>query len=223
MSMEVMPLFSTLGLNVSPYAQGMMQATSIASIFPSTVQSFMANPLLGVIDLAKQVTRSIISMVTEGAGALDDLGDKAANLGLAVKDLSSFERVAKLSGVEGAGEALKFLQRAAADANSGNKALIQTFADLGVGTAQPTMEDCCMAWPMPWRGSRTRTKRTDLAMTLFGRSGSQLVGTISQGSTALRQMMRGREPRWGMCSMMPRATAAGKFTGRHGHHQLCVG
>ena len=38
---------SKLSLDVSGYAQGMLQATSIAQMFPSVVTSFLANPLLG--------------------------------------------------------------------------------------------------------------------------------------------------------------------------------
>jgi tape measure domain-containing protein len=63
---------STLGLDISPFAQGMLQATSIAQIFPATVTNFLANPLLGVIGIAKDLgsamTDGISSMVSSAVG-----------------------------------------------------------------------------------------------------------------------------------------------------------
>ena len=49
MSFDAGAITSTIGINVNPFAQGMLQATSIAKLFPATVTEFLANPILAVI------------------------------------------------------------------------------------------------------------------------------------------------------------------------------
>lgn len=51
---------STLGLDLSDFAKGMVEANSIAAAFPAVVTSFLANPLLGIIQVAEKAASAVI-------------------------------------------------------------------------------------------------------------------------------------------------------------------
>ena len=214
MSFESGSITTTLGLDISPYASGMMTATSIASIFPSTVTSFLANPLLGVIDITKQLGAALIETFSSSMDKLDDLGDSALSLGVSVETLSSLQRVGKMSGISDMGDSLKFLAKNAADAGDATSPMAATFRKAGIaaldaaGNIRP-VEDLMMDLADAISASPVE-KRVGLAMDLLGRSGGQMVGVLSQGSGALRQLMSDVNPLGGVMSSQA-AAAAGAF------------
>jgi tape measure domain-containing protein len=55
---------STLGIDIGGFREGMLQATSIAAVFPQTVTAFLANPLLGLVSVATQGASAVASAVT---------------------------------------------------------------------------------------------------------------------------------------------------------------
>src|SRR2546426_11124158 len=59
MSFDAGAIVGSLQLNISPFAQGMLQAESIAKLFPAVVTNFMANPLLGLVGIAETAAHGI--------------------------------------------------------------------------------------------------------------------------------------------------------------------
>lgn len=217
MSFDAGSIMSTLGLDASPYAGGMLQATSIAQMFPSTVTAFMANPLLGVISLTKDVASAVSAMVASAISTLesmDNIGDMAANLGVSAGFLDSFQAVGKMNGANDAGEILKFLAKNAADAAHGSDTAAAAFRRLGVnvrdatGNIRPVADllfdvaDGMKAIPGP--------ERIAVSMDLLGRSSTQMIGLLSQGSSALQQKMTDVNPFSEMTDQM--AEDAGAFS-----------
>lgn len=190
-------IMGTLGLDASGFTRGMLQAQGMAQIFPSIVTNFMANPLLGFIDLARQAMRALVDLFSASAAAADNIGDLATNVGVTTEFLSGFGLVAQQAGssVEAVGDALKFLGRNSAEAAAGNKDLRETFARMGIsitdasGALRPVSElmlevsDALAA--LPEGGERSR-----VAMELLGRSGVDMIATLSQGSAAIKEQMR---------------------------------
>jgi tape measure domain-containing protein len=60
---------STASINIGPFRQGILEAQSIASIFPQTITNFIANPLLGVVGAAKEAGMAIASALTGSLGS----------------------------------------------------------------------------------------------------------------------------------------------------------
>src|SRR5213593_304346 len=106
-----------LKLDISDWTRGMMQVNSMASLFPAVVTNFMANPLLGLIGIAKDAASAFTSAFTDIAHAADNAGESAERVGVSVGFLTGVGAVAKDAGasMQSLGDALKFLNNNAAD------------------------------------------------------------------------------------------------------------
>jgi TP901 family phage tail tape measure protein len=192
---------STLGLDVSPFAKGIAEANGLASAFGSTVATFMANPLLGVIQIASQAGRAIVSgfgaaidAIREIGSAADDAGEAAERLGVSVEFLTGIGAAFADAGssAQGFSEALKFLNKNAGEAAQGNKDLASAFAQIGVsvtgaggelkGTEQLFFEVADAIASLP-----TAAQQTTAAMTLLGRSGAESITALNKGSGGLKE------------------------------------
>ena len=179
--MEVLPIFSTLRLNMSPFATGMMQAQSIASIFPSAVQSFLASPLLGVIDLAKQVASGIKGLVLGRRRPTGRYGGRGGQS----RDRRGGSQFADARRQDGRGGGLRRLAEIPTEECFGGGGREQeTGGELPANWAWiPARRRlrCSMPWLTGWRGMEDRHKRTGLAMELLGRSGNTAGGDALAG------------------------------------------
>lgn len=186
-----------LGLDTSGFTGGMLRAEGIAKLFPSVVTSFLANPLLGVIDLAKQAASAIVDMFRAGTDAQDKFAKGARSLGIDPNEWRLLGRVAKLSGsdVETLTQSMRFLQRQQAEAASGNKEAAETFNRWGIAITD-TNGRLLNAQQMFFAVSDAiatipdSANRTQLAMDLLSRGGGSLVDMLQQGSSAIREQMR---------------------------------
>jgi hypothetical protein len=126
----------------------------------------------------------------------DDLHDMSINVGVAVESLHGLGLAAGLagSGTADVAESYKFLGKNVAEAMQGSKEAIAGFDRMGVafadasGKARPleaVMMDVADGIKKLDAGART-----EAAMQLLGRGGNQMIATLSQGSTALREQMR---------------------------------
>jgi hypothetical protein len=194
--MDVGAIKGALSFDISEFSRGMMTVNTVASVFPGVVQSFLANPLLGLIDLSKRAANALAGVFTSTAKRVDDLDDLAQSLGVSVRQLSLLGDAASFSGggVEEVAEAVKFLSRAAAEAAGGNQALAATFARVGFSAAdiQAAMSDPVEAMIRlgdGMKGLGSAGERTAMSMELLGRGSRSMVGMLSQGSGEIRRMM----------------------------------
>jgi hypothetical protein len=197
MSFDAGSISGKIGLDINPYTQGMLQATSIAQLFPQTVTNFLANPLLGIVGVAKSVTSSLSAMFSNATKYADDMGDLAEQVGVTVENLTALGQVASMSGgsVEMVSDAFRFLGKNVSEAMANaESAAGKTFAKLGVAftdargdsrALEAIMLDLADAFERLPAGA----ERTAVAMELLGRSGTGMVPTLAQGSAALREQM----------------------------------
>jgi tape measure domain-containing protein len=68
MSFNAGAVMSTLGVDISPFARGMLEASSIARVFPTTVQNFIASPLLGIAGIARSAAHSLADVFKSALG-----------------------------------------------------------------------------------------------------------------------------------------------------------
>jgi hypothetical protein len=76
----------------------MLGAQSLMSVFPAMVTNFMANPLLGLIGVAKDAGSALIGMFKGVTDAEDNLQDMAKAVGVDVSFLDGLGKAAELSG-----------------------------------------------------------------------------------------------------------------------------
>jgi len=141
------------------------------------------------------------AMVAEVTAYASKINDAARATGVGAEALQELEFAAKLSGVEfeQLRQGLGFLSRNAYSAATGNKEAASAFRQLGVSvvgaggkvrSADAILEDVAARFAAMPDG----TRKTALAMEVFGRSGAGLLPMLSEGSDGLERMRaRARE------------------------------
>lgn len=125
----------------------------------------------------------------------DSLDQLSARSGIAVQTLSSLANTARFTGVsqEELAGALVRLNKAIAEAASGSKEQIEVFQNLGVsfknadGSIRPVVDvlgDVANAFS----GAENNAIKTQYAMALFGKSGSNLIEFLDRGKTGIQDV-----------------------------------
>jgi hypothetical protein len=197
MSFDAGAISSTLGLDVSPFTQSFLQAEGLTHLFPSIVTNFLANPLLGLIDVAKEAGAALINIFKSTTDAADNANDLATALGVDVQQLTAIGLAAEKSGsnVTGMGEALKFLEKNAADAVGGNKDAAATFAQFGISAADLKSGlndpiDLLLQLSDGIAGIKTPGEQAAATLGVLGRGGLDSLATLKQGSSIIRELMQ---------------------------------
>jgi hypothetical protein len=196
MAFQLGAIVAPLKLDSSGFLQGMLQANSVARMFPRVVQDFMANPLLGLQSIIHSTMSSLKGIVSGFISNSDQIARMAENLGLSAQSFDTLRLAAQRFDLstEDIAQTLMFLQKAMAGAMS-DPAAAQAFKDLGIGLdeVQALGNDAVEMFIRVaggLKGLESAAQRTDLAMTLFGRGGGRLVEFANIGEPAMRAMMR---------------------------------
>jgi len=192
---EVAAITGAMKFDFSQYMKGMMQVQSLTAIFPQCVTNFIANPLLGLVGIFKDATRTIAGWVGNLAEAADSADDLAASVGMNVEFMTAFARVAELNGasLQDVGQAAQFLNRSMAEAAAGgDKAKV--FGDLGVkfrnsAGGMRTAEEVILDVGEALKNLPDAAKRTDMAMDLLGRGAGPMITVFMQGKAAIEDQM----------------------------------
>lgn len=180
-----------LGLDISEYTHGMLEAEAISSVFPQVVSEFLAEPLLGLIEVAKKAAEFIGESFTEIKNHALEAGRAAAMTGVSVEFLSSIAPIA--GGVENLSMALKFLQNTAFDSVHGNKELAKTFASLGIDVTDGLGgmkggEELLLELADAMKDIPSQGERISVAMQLMSRSGAEMLPFLMKGSEGIRAL-----------------------------------
>ena len=147
--------------------------------------------------------QSAITALVAGAGIakfaeqIDDLAKTSRRLGLTVNELQSLQFAAEQTGVsaEQLTTALDRFNRNISETALGTGIAKRSFEDLGVsvqdqqGNLRDT-NDIFNDVADALQGIESPATRTRIAMDLFGRSGADLVNTLSDGSNSINQLRR---------------------------------
>lgn len=184
---DVQSAASELGGKLGPISQrvsaGISKGFSVASGAIAAAGAAATVTAAAVGGLVKRVTN-----------LADEAGKTAEKLGIGVEFLGEMRHAADLAGVaSGALEkSIQGLSRRASEALSGNKEYAQSFADLGVsltdaqGQLKPT-EELMLELADAFSELEDGPGKVALAMDVFGRSGSEMLTLLNQGSDALRE------------------------------------
>lgn len=197
-----------LDWDTQSFEKGFLRVEALTQTFPSIVTNFMASPMLGLVGVATMAMTGVVGAIKSGVRLMidafneslenaDKINDMATNVGVGVEALSGLGLAAQQagSGVEEMADAFKFLGKNVAEALAGGKEQASIFRGLGIslkdaaGQSRP-LEEIMFDLADAMAQAEGTGKRTDVAMALLGRSGSNLIATLSQGSTALREQIR---------------------------------
>jgi hypothetical protein len=193
MSFDAGSAVSKLDLDNSGFMRGMLQAQTVSQLFPATVTNFLANPLLGLIGIAKDASEAIAGAFTSVARAADNAGEAAEQAGVSVKFLTSVGQVAKDAGssVDEMALSLKFLNKSAGEAAAGNATAAEAFARIGVsvrdvnGNVKDT-ESLFYEVADAIGSISSVSEKTDVALALLSKGGTQMLTTFNQGSAGIK-------------------------------------
>jgi len=123
------------------------------------------------------------------------INDTANKLGVGTDELQQFQYAAKLSGVnsEEAAMSLGHLNRSIGEALGGNAAAAQSFSEVGIaikdatGKTRPAL-DVLTDLADHFQATDDPAKKTALAMSILGRSGTALIPVLNQGGAELRRL-----------------------------------
>ncbi|MFY9326487.1 MAG: hypothetical protein WAO76_00465 [Georgfuchsia sp.] len=129
----------------------------------------------------------LLTFAKSGLDAADALNDMSIRLGVTVKDLASMQLVAEQSGtsLEGIGVGIAKLNKSASEAAGGNDKLAKTLSDLGVTASTPLERFYQLADAV--QGMADPTQHAAELSAILGKNYLDLVPTLVQGSTALRE------------------------------------
>jgi len=137
----------------------------------------------------------VVDFVQEQIDLGDALVDTSQKLGVGTDELQRFQYGAGLAGVsaDSAAKALGFLNKNMGEALDGGAAQAQAFAKFGVSLKNAdgsvrSLQDVIPELADGFQGMGSQQERTAAAMTLFGRSGAELLPFLQQGSDAVREM-----------------------------------
>lgn len=196
-----LPNISTLiTADLTPLTSRFEEGKHLANGFASSVTGSLKTIAIGAAAAGAALAVGVGAFLANAAHDAFELGDSlhdmAINVGVSVESLHGLGLAAQQSGasVGVAADAYKFLGRNVAEAVTGNKTAIASFRELGVqfkdasGHARPledVMFDVADALAEMGEGG----DRTKLAMELMGRGGTEMIATLSQGSTAIKEQI----------------------------------
>lgn len=196
--------------DISSYTKGMLQAETIAKLFPDVVTDFIAHPLLGLVGIAEKTFEEVKKAIEIGIDAAKEYAatakeiafanaeasESADALGLNVETYTALSAASRLVGADSMAlsESIKFLNRNMADAVEGNKELRLEFVQMGVSVVDAAgnlrgSEDVFFDVADAIARMPDAAMRTRYAMDLMGRGAEDMLPFLSRGSVGIRQLM----------------------------------
>jgi hypothetical protein len=211
-------IMGSLGLDVSGFTGGMLRAEGIAHLFPEVVTEFMANPLLGFIDLAKEAGKALEDAFLNTVNAAEDTGLLAKKIGASVEFLSDWTAVAstvKVSQQE-LGVGFKFMLQNADEAVQGNKKALDAYERAGIGIEflKAHLNDAQGLWLATREGLdgiSNSADRLNLTREILGRGGMGLSPVLGMDDADVQKII-GNYHAVGAAIDAEEAKAAQKFT-----------
>jgi hypothetical protein len=182
-----------MGLNTADYAKGIINANSMNRLFGESFTAFVSNPLLGSIQILKNVSGAFVAAASKQLEYAEVLQRTSQQLGVSEQLLVALTKrleVAGYAGDIGAKSLQKFatslldLQRGAGPLKEVGDAIGLTLDPLAdLDTNLRTVLDTIARLP-------GEAQRSAAAAKIFGEeAGPKLLNAIGGGSAALRDMM----------------------------------
>jgi hypothetical protein len=140
------------------------------------------------------ITGALAGAIKSAANYGDEINDAAKRTGLATEELSKLRLAAETSGssFEGLATGLKFLGKNMELANAGSKEQIRAFAAAGISAqdlanAHGDVNKVFTQLADTFAGAEDGAGKTAVSMALLGRSGTDLIPMLNEGSAGLKR------------------------------------
>lgn len=186
--------FARLGINTDDYASGILTAQGATRVFGETFSTFLANPLLGSIELFKRVGGAAVGLANDLLAQAEANDRLAQTTGFSTETLQAMERALLRAGYSGevAQQAIKKYVAVLGEAKSGGGPLVPILEQLNIqisslGDGERDFRriiDAIDRFEDP-------AIRAALAAKVFGEeAGAKLLSAIGGGSAALDEQVR---------------------------------
>lgn len=178
---------------------------------------------LGKIGFASMATAAaaaaaaVTKMVMSTADAGDQFHELSKRTGISVESLSGLKYAADLSGssIEGVAIGLKFLGKNMVEAKDGTGEVSAAFKSLGVNVKDSTgqlrpVNDVLFQLSDKFKAMEDGANKTALAVKIFGRSGTDIIPLLNEGSSGINKMTAEAQ-RLGITFTKEGAAAADEF------------
>ncbi len=196
MAFDAGSIVARLGLDGSGFAAGILNAQGLTSLLGSSISGFLANPLLGVANAAKQAVGAIQDLVLGTAASADQFAKMAKATGASVEWLSGMKHAAELSGtsMEAVSASVNKLAKGLSDAKAGTGEAASALKALGVSAVESdgslrNVQDVYLDVATALAGMDNQTQRAAAAQRLFGESAGQLVPLLAEGADGINRMV----------------------------------
>lgn len=182
-----------LGMDESDYTRGIINAAGMSRVFGDTFATFVSNPLLGSINIMKNVGGWLVRNSQETLAYAETIERLSQQTGASERLLISLQKRLEIAGFssERAGQGMAFFNKFIEDYNRGGKLTNDLVAQLGVNLDElegtdarfAAIVDAISRLPDP-------ATRSAIAMQIFGRMGGpELINAIGGGSEAIDEMI----------------------------------
>lgn len=194
MSFMLGSIRATLGLDETNFVRGMINAETSAQIFGQSVVNFVNNPLLGTVNLLKNVGLGIFDAVKQQAFANQELLRSADRIGTTVELLSALRGAYKGWGqdADSAQRQLTKLTQQVGEANSGNAQAVANFEAIGVSLRDSAghareFNDIFFDVVEGLGNLEDHSRRVAIAQKLFGEDVSRTIDIVGRGRRVLEE------------------------------------
>lgn len=194
-SFDAGSIIGRLGLDIGEYTSGILNAKGMTSLFGESISTFLANPLLGVANLAKDAVTGITHLIGETASAARQFGILGNQLGVSGSTLSAWTDAAEDCGTSAGSfnAGLGILNRNIGDAARGTGPAVEAFRSLGVqitdasGKTRST-ESIFLDVADALSGIQDSSARASLGADLFGRGVAEILPFLLKGRAGIQEM-----------------------------------
>lgn len=166
-------------------------ARDMATLKGIAIGAVVAKGASMAADAFMSAGRSVVSYAAGVAGAVDQTSDLAQRLGMGVESLQALQMAAKLSGIDDATVALQKLTVAIGQAAESGKT--EAFAKLGLdfqALQAMSPEEQFRAVQSAIASLPTPAERAAAAVSIFGKSGVELLPLMSQNLSEIEERMK---------------------------------
>lgn len=188
MAFDAGTITGKLGLDTGGFSRGILNAESMTRVLGGTFTTFLVNPLLGVVDLARKAATALTSLVTETAKEGDSLAKLAKSTGTTIEFLSGLRHAAQIAGTSLQDMRMAFA-RMVMNMTSEDAAVFESIG-IQVRDASGQLRNAQTVFLEVadyFSGMENQTERAGLALQMFGRSAQGLVPLLSEGGENIRK------------------------------------
>jgi hypothetical protein len=171
--------------------QAKQTAQDVSTLKNIAIGAVLAKGVSMAANAFMSASRAALSYAASAANAVDQTNDLAQRLGMSVESLQALQMAAKLSGVDDATGALQKLTVAIGNAAESGKT--EAFTKLGLDFQQlqaMSPEEQFKAVQSAIAGLATPAERAAAAVSLFGKSGVELLPLMSQNLAEVEERMK---------------------------------